>query len=231
MGPPTLPCRAVPCHAGKGPRPPARVSLPFGGSAVLVRLLPGLKLNEEGKTLKNRGQMGQLVTATQAGLGSGLPALRRCCSAVKPIFSGELKAVGARHSANAWRGRGRCRQPSSTPSTTGRTRGGGSGLLALALAQPPGLSPGAGGQGRWDAHRCPPRDGWNRGPIRHSQGRWELFHGLWLKLCSNRLHPWQGGTEALAFPSLASLVVLIREVGAGRAALPASRSKSTAGVA
>lgn len=30
--------------------------------------------------------------------------------------------------------------------------------------------------------------------------------------------------EALAFPSLASLVVLIREVGAGRAALPTSRS-------
>lgn len=40
--------------------------------------------------------MGQLVTATRAGLGSGLPALRRCRSAGKPIFSGELKAVGAR---------------------------------------------------------------------------------------------------------------------------------------
>lgn len=39
----------------------------------------------------------------------------------------------------------------------------------------------------------------------------------------SRLHPWQGGTEAPAFPSLASLVVLIREAGAGRAALPTSR--------
>lgn len=40
-----------------------------------------------------------------------------------------------------------------------------------------------------------------------------------------RLHPWQGGMEALAFPSLASLVLLIREVGAGRAALPTSRNE------
>lgn len=74
--------------------------------------------------------MGQLVMATQAGLGSGLPALRHCSSAMKPIFSGELKAVGARHSASARRGRGRCAQPSSSPRTARRTRGGGLGLLS-----------------------------------------------------------------------------------------------------
>lgn len=68
----------------------------------------------------------------------------------------------------------------------------------------------------------------DRGPTRHSQGRSELFHSLWLGLCSKPSHPWHGGPEALAFPRLASLLLLllllIREAGAGRAA-PTSRSR------
>lgn len=48
-------CRAVPCCAtrvrDRGMLPES--CCPSGGSAVLARLLPGLKLNEEGKILKN----------------------------------------------------------------------------------------------------------------------------------------------------------------------------------
>lgn len=47
VGPPTMPC----C-ARRGTQP-IQHPLPRGGSAVLARLLPGLKLNEEGKILKN----------------------------------------------------------------------------------------------------------------------------------------------------------------------------------
>lgn len=42
-----MPCVPV------GERSPSQHPLPLGGSAVLARLLPGLKLNEEGKILKN----------------------------------------------------------------------------------------------------------------------------------------------------------------------------------
>lgn len=44
---------------------------------------------------------------------------------------------------------------------------------------------------------------------------WEHFHGSGCGSAPSRSHPWQGGIEAPAFPSPASLVVLIREVGAG----------------
>lgn len=65
-------------HQGQGPPPSPGSHWPWKGSAGPAQLLPGLKLNEEGKALKKRGQMGQLVTATRAALGSGLAALRRC---------------------------------------------------------------------------------------------------------------------------------------------------------
>lgn len=49
-----------------------------------------------------------------------------------------------------------------------------------------------------------------------ARSRWEHCHGSGCSSAPSRSHPWQGGIEAPAFPSPASLVVLIREVGAGR---------------
>lgn len=63
--------------------------------------------------------MGQLVTVTRAGSGSGLPALRGCGSALQPIFSGERKAVAAQCWASARQGGGGCEQPSSMLSVAG----------------------------------------------------------------------------------------------------------------
>jgi len=103
----------------------------------------------------------------------------------------------------------------------GRTRGGGSGLVALALAQTLSLSPGAGVRGGCTSLPTPGRTG--AGPHRMLGGSYSTGSGG--GSAPNGLHPWQGGTEVLAFPSLASAVVLIREVGAGRAALPTSRSQ------
>lgn len=172
-----MPCFAVPCHAvpARDFDPPPRASWPLGVPTAPARLLAGLQLSKEGKMLKSRGQMGQLVTVTQAGLGSGLPALRGCGSAMKPIFSGERKAAGAQRRASARRGRGRCEQPSSTPP------------MGLRVANP-ASNPSQNSAERQDeelggaALRCLPRDADGSGAP--SRSRWELCHRLWLRLGS-----------------------------------------------
>lgn len=166
--------------------------------------------------LKSRGQMGQLVTVTRAGSGSGLPALRGCGSAMKPIFSGERKAARAQRRASARRGRGRCEQPSSTPRTGRGLRVANKALNPSQNAAEPQDEELGGGCTSLPA---PGRTG--AGPHRGAGGSFATGSGC--GSAPSRLHPWQGGTEAPAFPSLASLVVLIREAGAGRAALPTSR--------
>lgn len=218
-----MPCFAVPCHAvpARDFDPPPRASWPLGVPTAPVRLLAGLQLSKEGKMLKSRGQMGQLVTVTQAGLGSGLPALRGCGSAMKPIFSGERKAAGAQRRASARRGRGRCEQPSSTPPMGLR--------VANAASNPSQNSAEPQDEELGGLHfaACPgTRTG--AGPHRGAGGSFATGSGC--GSAPSRSHPWQGGTEAPAFPSLASLVVLIREAGAGSTP-PAAVTSAAAGAA
>lgn len=194
---------------------------PLGVPTAPERLLAGLQLSKEGKMLKSRGQMGQLVTVTQAGLGSGLPALRGCGSAMKPIFSGERKAAGAQRRASARRRRGRCEQPSSTPP------------MGFRVANP------ASNPSQYSAE---PRDeelgglhfaacsGTRTGAGPHRGAGGSFATGSGCGSSPSHSHPWQGGTEAPAFPSLASLVVLIREVGAGSTP-PAAVTSAAAGAA
>lgn len=157
VGPPGVPGRATRLR-DHDPTPGSRC--PWKGWAGPAQLL---KLKEEGKALKTRGQMGQLVTATRAAPGSGLAAL----PTGNPIFSGEQEPGTVRVR------RGWCGQPSSTPRSTGRAGGAAPGLGPSVKQRGPG----------WDAHPC------HGAPCGTARVGGSFSTGS----APNPSHPWHGG--------------------------------------
>lgn len=194
--PPALggtPTRARPCQQGQGPPPHPGVSL------ALQRLgpaqpPPGLELHGEGKALQKRGQMGQLVTATKGPLRD-LGSLPSGAAAPPPI----LFLVLSESPGMGW---------AAFLHPTHLSEGWG----ALDLGVRPSLK-----QRGWGGGMHSPAHPSANGLGAPSSPRWD-YRSFSRGSAPNPSHPWHGGPEALAFPSPASLLLLIRELGAGGAA-------------